>query len=347
MKIIRFIKYKIWYNFLGFLKGRIEKKVFFENLDLGKEMGMKEKERFISSVKNPYSLVLVGLNKNVKKFKRAIICIKEKEKIYKVLSINASPKDGSLIIAFPYCTKNEAYIFQHKYKYNKIGISTIKRSEITKEFIVNNNTKLSIHSSGFVQLSGDGILSGIDISTGEPNGVGVFSSPLSDPVKSGPTFAYTCWGLEHGYRELLNNKNNIQYVILDKDKDFFRTDTESSKDIYKLDFFILPKQANAYVYEYRGEPFINHVLGNYLHAPGKNFTQPVVDLENFKGVLSVFPQISSYFSKKSNSGFSVHSPGGSNNKKNKFHTGYNFHLICPRDKAFLEKNYKFLEYKKQ
>jgi hypothetical protein len=58
--------------------------------------------------------------------------------------------------------------------------------------------KLSLHPDGFTQFSGENpgkILSGRDPNTGEPKGLGLYSQPFSRPVRSGPTFALTFWGL--------------------------------------------------------------------------------------------------------------------------------------------------------
>lgn len=53
--------------------------------------------------------------------------------------------------------------------------------------------KLSHHKSGFIQFSGDGILSGRE-ENGDPKGIGVQSWPLDTPA-TGPSFGITFWGL--------------------------------------------------------------------------------------------------------------------------------------------------------
>lgn len=346
---MNYFKRKIWYPFLNRLFRYFNDKLFIKNKDLQKIFKLPGNIRFVSLEKNSDIHTFVGVSSNIKCYERAVICIKEANKIFKVISVDAT-KDGSLNIFFPYCKEKSAHIIQHTHKY-KGGLSVIKRSQITKEYIVNETTKLSIHKSGFVQLSGNNIKSGFYKTTGESKGIGVFSSPLETPVQSGPTFAFGCWGLEHGFELLNNRKKNIQYIILDKGSGSF-TERKWPKDKrlnqYLLEFFIFPKQANGYVYEYNSEPFINHIIGNYLHNPGARFAHPVLDITNFNGVIAVFPAIIwTRFADESTTGFNLDSPGGSDNIANKFLTGNAFHLFCPRVSGMIEKkNLENLEFTK-
>ena len=186
-------------------------------------------------------------------------------------------------------------------------------------------------------MSGNGILSGID-KTGNPRGIGVFSSPLDRPVWSGPTFVFQCWGLDVGFEKLDKRKAGVQYIVLDKNKDDFveRENVKNKKpNTYVLDFFIFPKEANQFVYDYKGEPFINHIIENYLFSPGDFFAHPVLDLKYFNGVVCVFPALMwTQFAKESKCGYGIGSPGGSDNIHDKTETGNNFHLLCPRRKFY-------------
>jgi hypothetical protein len=55
--------------------------------------------------------------------------------------------------------------------------------------------KLSHHPDGFVQFSGEGIVSGRD-GTGRPKGIGIMSFPLARPPRTGPSFACAIFGLD-------------------------------------------------------------------------------------------------------------------------------------------------------
>lgn len=294
--------------------------------------------------------VFIGTTSKIKSYERAIVCIKEDDKIYKVISVKIDREDESIYVFFPYYKEKQAFIFQHKHKY-KSGRQKIKKSQITKEFIVDKTAKLSIHKNGFVQLSGNGILSGIYEETGNPKGVGVFSSPLDNPVSSGPTFCFQCWGLSDGFELLTQRKKDIQYIILDKNKDDFveRKNVKDKKsNTYILEFFIFPKEANQFVCDYEGEPFIDHIMYNYIPAPGAIFAHPVLDLKNFSGVICVFPALVwSQFAQDNNSGYILGSPGGSDCLHDKSMTGNVFCLICPRKISYsLLGSPSKLEYKK-
>lgn len=292
--------------------------------------------RFCKYPKGTYCGVIHGVSSSpIKDYNRTTVCIKENNNIYKIISVCANKKDGSINIFFPYCKEKKAYIYQHKHKY-KGGLQTIKKSQITKEFIVDKTTKLSIHISGFVQLSGKGILSGIDNSTGKPKGIGIFSSPLDKPVSSGPTFIFQCWGVSTGFELLAEKKSDTQYIILDKNKnDFteriFKKQKFKEFNTYILEFFIFPKEANKFVYDYYGEPFIDHIIYNYIHNPGAMFAHPVLDIKNFPGVICVFPVLAeTLHDNKLEYGYCLGSPGGTDCLHDKSMTGNNFHLICPR-----------------
>jgi hypothetical protein len=288
---------------------------------------------------NKGSLVstVFGLSKSPEKnFGRTYVCIQEKGNIYKILSVLASKKDGSLSVFFNYCKEKKAFVFRHRHEY-KPGLQYIDETKITDEFEigfdVDNTAKFSLHRSGFVQLSGKGILSGIDTETGRPKGVGVFSSRLDTPVSSGPTFVFTCWGLQNGFELLERPNSKDQYVVL-KEQDFEKRYVEKDKPLnsYVLEFFIFPKEANKFVYEHEGRPYINHVMHNYLHKLGMLSAHPVLDIRFFEEVIAVFPSKQwTGFHEKSGCGYSLGSPGGSDNQFDKKKSGYNFHLICPMD----------------
>lgn len=311
----------------------------------------KTMPHFIRIEKGMPISTLVGVSPNIEKnFNRSIICIKEKDKVYKIISVNANKADGSLNIFFPYCKEKKAYIYRHIHKY-KAGIQKIKKTQITKEYTVDIFSKLSIHRSGFVQLSGNGIKSGIDKSTGLPKGIGLFSSPLNTPVNSGPTFSFQCWGVENNFEILQKKNKEDQYIVLEiKNSDFTERIMTKNKipNSYVLEFFIFPKEANNFIYEFKNEPYIDHIISNYIHNPGGLFAHHVLDIKNFKEVLCVFPAtIYIEFDKLSPFGYMLNSPGGSNHINDKSKTGNNFHLVCPRSlDIFKNANIDNLEFNK-
>lgn len=277
---------------------------------------------------------VIGYADKVKQFDRSVVCIKENDKIFKILSVVAT-RDGSVNVFFPYCKNKDAYVVKRFHEYLPGLQKMNKKDSVIKECVVDKELKLSLHSTGFVQLSGQGIISGIDPITGNAKGIGIFSNPLATPIWSGPTFGFDCWGLEKSFEVLTNKKNRDQYIILEKDRGDFQNrifDETEPLNTYSLDFFIFPENANNFVYEHAGETFIDHVPKNYKHSPGTTFVYPVLDIINFKGVIGLFPGlVYTGFSKKIDSGYMLNSPGGSENQHIKSDKVSMFHLFCPRN----------------
>ena len=88
----------------------------------------------------------------------------------------------------------------------------IPTSSIVEKHGVQRHAKLSIHQDGFVQFSGDGILSGRDKNTGHVKGIGLFTKPLSTPIHTGATFSITFWGLQGFERMESKDKARLQLV---------------------------------------------------------------------------------------------------------------------------------------
>ncbi len=97
---------------------------------------MDKYTRFLTLDKGKIITTFMGVSEMpIKNFKRTVICIKEKEKIYKVISVMTSKKDGSIMVSFNYCKEKEAFIFQHRHKY-KAGAQKIRKSQITRKSVL-------------------------------------------------------------------------------------------------------------------------------------------------------------------------------------------------------------------
>ena len=252
-----------------------------------------------------------------------------------MVSIVASKKDGSLSVLFNYCKAKNAYSVRHRFRYIP-GKSIVRKDEVIHEFKfdleVDMTAKVSLHQSGFIQLSGKGINSGIDEETGHPKGVGVFSRPLATPVNSGPTIAFSCWGVSKGFELLGQRKPGVQYIIF-KESDFIpRNNGLGKSNTYHLEFFIFSEEANNSIYEYEDAPYLNYVADNYIHNPGAVFAQPVLDLSFFKGVISVCPFLGyTQFAGEHPYGYLINSPSGTDSLESIDGPQSMFHVICPRN----------------
>jgi hypothetical protein len=130
---------------------------------------------------------------------RIRICIKEGKDSYKVTSIYLK-SDGSFKLDFPYCEHKEGLLTKLSLPPN---VYCKKESYVSYEeretFLVKNRPQLSVHTSGFVQISGPGIKSGIDQNT---------------QIRTGPTCSVLFWGLKNGYEKVVKPQT-INYFIPD------------------------------------------------------------------------------------------------------------------------------------
>ncbi len=114
---------------------------------------------------------------------------------YKLVQI-VFGRDGSYYVTSPYHPEGKAILLLATVNY-ALGQMAIKNEDAIELASVDDEQKklkLSHHVSGWVQFSGEAILSGFD-ENGEPKGVAVRSWPLPRPVR-GPAFGATIRGIE-------------------------------------------------------------------------------------------------------------------------------------------------------
>lgn len=93
--------------------------------------------------------------------------------------------DGSYSLMAPYHSAKKAVLFKTTVNYDTNVPQAVSFADaINLSEVDEGRLKITHHRSGFVQYSGDGVVSGLD-ENGKPKGLGVFSRPL-DSVGSGP-----------------------------------------------------------------------------------------------------------------------------------------------------------------
>lgn len=105
--------------------------------------------------------------------------------------------DGSYYVTAPYHKARSATV-QIITAYYERRRSQMDRNSYVDVGLVEHDEKrlkLSHHPDGFVQFSGEGIVSGRS-DDGKPKGIGIQSFPLSRPPLTGPSFGCTILGLE-------------------------------------------------------------------------------------------------------------------------------------------------------
>lgn len=104
--------------------------------------------------------------------------------------------DGSYYVTSPYHPANRALLMKATVNYDSIEteISESEALDLASAEDDQKRIKFSHHADGFIQFSGQGILSGID-EQGNIRGIGIRSWPLAHPV-SGPAFGIMMRGVE-------------------------------------------------------------------------------------------------------------------------------------------------------
>lgn len=124
------------------------------------------------------------------------IVLNDGETYYKLCKIIYGA-DGSIFITSPYHPSKEAIVFLATVNYALQEIEVPFEEFIDAASIDDDNKRLKLthHTSGLIQVSGEGITSGID-ENGNIKGIGIRSWPLESPVR-GPAFGATIYGFEH------------------------------------------------------------------------------------------------------------------------------------------------------
>lgn len=221
---------------------------------------------------------------------------------HKVTKIKPYKKDGFAVFA-PYHSARRGYMFKHRVDYAKTDAMLYLDDCV--EYEANDQVKLSIHLSGFVQFSGvnqSTIRSGVDADTGKPKGIGIIGDGRLE-VSSGPLFGVMLWGLDD-FRTVSPTKSGVMSF---KNGDFyFRRHQETDQQGYLVEVFMFPRSMFRNVtgvgtMQQLKVKLPYHTLLDYPHE------LRVVDLPGQYAFLGVMvSKISVDF--PTSSGFSLHGP---------------------------------------
>lgn len=193
---------------------------------------------------------------------QATICIKDDgntiRKITKIISYGAQ----GLGILMPYHKSASGIVMKLDVDYNMVGTFEVSRND-ARQFSASSRVKLSYHSDGFAQFSGEQsgkIISGRDVQSGTIKGIGLQTSPLDDPIKTGPSFGTLVWGLQD-FAVAHSEKN---FIIFEKDDAYFRDSTPFTEpNGFLFEFFIFPPRFWAACRKFGVHYFIDMSLFNF------------------------------------------------------------------------------------
>lgn len=164
--------------------------------------------------------------------------------------------DGGFSVLVPYHKARSGVVFKMPVDYKQLGKFEVPYSCLER-FTASNRVKLSYHFDGFAQFSGEGqgkIISGRDLETGEPRGVGLMSSPLDEPVSSGPSFAICASGLVEF--DELNEDSKGKSIVFGPD-DFYHRSPPNACNGWLVEGFVFPERYWAAVRFRNSAPFLN------------------------------------------------------------------------------------------
>jgi len=145
--------------------------------------------------------------------------------------------NGGFAVLAPYHKARIGYVMKFPVDYSK-RLMKVSRAEMV-EYSVADRVKLSVHPDGFVQFSGENpgkVLSGRDVETGAPKGMGLMVNPLYTPVRAGPTFGVVAWGL-HDFESLRASEAG-NALLFSEDDFYYRLCTPDDWNAYLIEAFV-------------------------------------------------------------------------------------------------------------
>jgi hypothetical protein len=146
---------------------------------------------------------------------------------------------GGFSVMMPYHKEQKGYVAKIPVNYRERGSVIVPRREIVG-YSVNDRVKLSYHSDGFAQFSGEvegKVISGRDRKTGEPKGVGLMTNPLDMPIWSGPTFGVEIWGLQD-FEELYAKRTPA--LVFEEEDFYYRRCTPATASGWVIETWAFP-----------------------------------------------------------------------------------------------------------
>lgn len=212
------------------------------------------------------------------------LCIDTGSSVRKITKIVTYP-DGGFAVLAPYHSERRGFLMKlpAHYEVETRAVPISKCVPYTAEDRVN----LSIHGDGFVQFSGENqrkIISGRDLETGEPKGLGIVGPPLG-PVTTGPFFSVSVWGLD-GFE--VNNRTR-ETVVISQDDFYYRSYPPSEANGYDLGVFLLPLNYWSAVRNKNRQPVLAIASRNF-EAQDVVLKLRVIPIEDPRFLFAIIPR---------------------------------------------------------
>jgi hypothetical protein len=216
--------------------------------------------------------------------------------------------EGGFAVMVPYHKARTGILLKIPLDYDVKGASWVPLEECIG-YSCDDRVKLSFHPDGFVQFSGENpgkILSGRDPDTGQPRGLGLMSNPLLHPIRSGPTFGISAWGLEE-FEELEPTRDDV--VFFSQDEMYFRGCLPGTSNGVHVEAFVLEPRYWSGVRGKLSEMKLSLCVGMF-EATGTALDLKVIPLEHSNGFIGVMAS-HAHYSFPEESGFVLSGPSES------------------------------------
>jgi hypothetical protein len=231
--------------------------------------------------------------------------------------------NGGFALLTPYHAARSGFLSKTPVDYNSVGTREIHLSAL-QAFTAQDRVKLSYHADGFAQFSSEvrgKVTSGRDPLSGEPKGLGLMTSPIADPIRTGPTASLIVWGLED-FSEL---KGSEKSLIFEPQDAYFRACDLESANGWLLEFLVLPNAYWAGVRS-RDDRLMLSLVFPHFEASGAVIELDVVRLPGQPSFVAVFAS-RIHHSFASASGWVLNGPGQRNAETGQGHV---LHAFYPR-----------------
>lgn len=252
------------------------------------------------------------MNKGLKMVKKFTVVLNENTQRYKVTKI-AFYGDGGFAVFAPYHSAKSGILAKVPIDYRKKGEFWIPKEDIV-DYAADDQVKLSLHPSGFVQFSGlnGKIISGRDKS-GQAKGLGINISPLNKVIKTGPTCVLSLWGLKD-FKQFIEPKKGEGLLEFNEEDYYYRDCTKDDWNGYTLELFLFESDFMKCIKKLNGNKYLILKHFNYI-VPGYVFKHRLVPFNN-KDYLMTLIVSRTKVSFKSKSGFSLGGPSQLLDKNN-------------------------------
>jgi hypothetical protein len=226
-------------------------------------------------------------------------------KITKIIGLNGN----GFSVLVPYHQARSGFLFKMPIdpSLHEPGPHEIRIEDLIK-FTAEDRVKLSYHTDGFAQFSGERpgtITSGRDPLTSEPKGLGLMTHPLKSPIWSGPSIAVVAWGMDDFEPA---EDGDWPMIIFEPQEFYFRGCVPAEANSWMLSIYALPMNVVPPVRFTRGCAIVDMALERISGGLLAIVQLKLIHLRREKVFLGLFvSRLLTHFPSKS--GWSLNGPG--------------------------------------